>query len=75
MTVEPRRAAPRALRRWLRQSALLLQRAPAFWIGLSVLLCIAMFMSQRLPLVGAMLALIAYFSSVVLAAALDRPAV
>ncbi len=57
MIVEPRRAAPGALRRWSRQSVALLARAPAFWLGLALLLCLAMFLSQRLPLVGAMLAL------------------
>ncbi len=72
MIVEPRRAAPGALRRWSRQSVALLARAPAFWLGLALLLCLAMFLSQRLPLVGAMLALIAFFSSTVLAAVLDR---
>jgi hypothetical protein len=73
MLIEPRRAAPGALTRWSLQSSALLARAPAFWLGLALLLCLAMFASQRLPLLGAMLALLAFFGSILLAAALDRP--
>jgi hypothetical protein len=72
MLIEPRRAAPGALPRWSRQALALFGRAPVFWLGLSLLLCLCMFVSQRVPLIGGMLALITFFSSILLAEALDR---
>jgi hypothetical protein len=73
MYLEPRKAAPGALWRWSLQAVQLIGRGAGFWLGLVVLLCLAVFASQRLPLAGAMLALMAFFSSILIAAALDSP--
>lgn len=73
MQIEPREAAPGALLRWMMQALQLVARGAGLWAGLSLLLCLAIFASQRLPLVGGLLSLIAFFSSIVVAAALDRP--
>lgn len=73
MLVEPRTAAPGALWRWSLQAFELIGRGTGFWLGLVVLLCLAVFASQRLPLAGAMLSLMGFFSSILIAAALDGP--
>ena len=73
MLLEPRRAAPGALLRWSRQALALNLRGAGFWLGLAVLLCLAIFASQRLPVVGGMLALVTFFGSIIVAAAVDRP--
>jgi hypothetical protein len=73
MTIEPRQAAPGALRRWSRQACGLIARGFGFWLGLVLLVCLWMFAGQRLPLVDGMLALTAFFASILIAARLDRP--
>jgi len=72
MVVEPQRAAPGALRRWSVQALGLIARALSVWLGLILLLCLAIFAGQRLPLVSGMLALMAFFGSVLVAARTDR---
>jgi len=74
MVVEPRRAAPGALRRWSLQALGLIVRAFSVWLGLILLLCLAIFAGQRLPLVSGMLALMAFFGSVLVAARTDQSA-
>ncbi len=73
MLLEPRQAAPGALLRWSAQAVELIARGAGFWLGLMLLLCLAIFASQRLPLLGGMLALMAFFGSTLAAAALDQP--
>jgi len=72
MVVEPQRAAPGALRRWSVQAVGLIARALSVWLGLILLLCLAIFAGQRLPLVSGMLALMAFFGSVLVAARTDQ---
>lgn len=72
MLIEPRRAAPGALRRWSFQALGLIVRGAGVWLGLIVLLCLAIFAGQRLPLVSGLLALMAFFGSVLIAARLDE---
>lgn len=72
MLLEPRKAQPRALRRWSAQALQLMARGFGFWSGMVLLLCLAIFAGQRLPLVGGVLALAGFFGSIVVAAALDR---
>jgi hypothetical protein len=72
MVLEPRRAAPGALRRWSLQALGLMARALSVWVGLILLLCLAIFAGQRLPLVSGMLALMGFFGSVLVAARTDR---
>lgn len=74
MLLEPREAAPGALLRWTLEACGLIARGSWFWLGLTLLLCLAIFASQRLPLVGGMLALMSFFGSILAAAALDEPA-
>lgn len=59
--------------RWSVQAVGLIRRGLGFWIGMTLLVCLAIFAGQRLPLVAGVLALTAYFGSVVVAARLDRP--
>ncbi len=73
MVIEPRQAEPGAVMRWSRQSCALIRRGAAFWLGITLAFCVWMFLGQRLPIVDGALALIAFFSSVVIAARLDRP--
>lgn len=73
MTIEPRQASPGAMRRWSRLALRLLARGFGFWLGLVLLVCLWMFAGQRLPLVDGMLALSAFFASVLIAARVDRP--
>lgn len=73
MLIEPRQADPRALVRWSRQAVQLIRRGLGFWTGMTLLVCLAMFAGQRLPLVSGVLALTAFFGSIVVAARLDRP--
>jgi hypothetical protein len=73
MLLEPREAQPRAIRRWSGQALALIARGFGFWLGMILLLCLAIFAGQRLPLVGGVLALAGFFGCIVVAAALDRP--
>jgi hypothetical protein len=74
MVIEPRRAEPGAVRRWSRQAFALIRRGIGFWAGLTLAFCVWMFLGQRMPILDGALALVAFFSSVVIAARLDRPA-
>lgn len=73
MLIEPRKADRGSLLRWSRQALELIRRGLSFWIGMMLLASLAIFAGQRVPLVAAMLALTAYFGSIVVAARLDRP--
>ncbi|MFO1427120.1 MAG: hypothetical protein U1F11_09115 [Steroidobacteraceae bacterium] len=73
MTIEPRRAAPGAVLRWSRQACALIARGFGYWLGLVLLVCLWMFVGQRLPLIDGMLALAAFFASILIAAQLDGP--
>jgi hypothetical protein len=73
MLIEPRQAAPGALRRWSGQALALMARGLSVWLGLILLLCLAIFAGQRLPLVSGLLALMAFFGSMLVAARLDQP--
>jgi hypothetical protein len=73
MLIEPREAEPGALWRWTRQASSLIGRAFGFWIGLVLLMCLWMFFGQRLPIVDGILALAAFFASILIAAEVDRP--
>ena len=72
MVFMPRQAAPGALRRWSLQAFRLISRGLGVWLGLIVLLCLAIFAGQRLPLVSGVLALMAYFGSILVAARVDQ---
>lgn len=72
MVLEPRQAAPGALRRWSAQALGLIARGLSVWLGLLLLLCLAIFAGQRLPLISGLLALMAFFGSILVAARLDR---
>lgn len=72
MLLEPRQAAPGALRRWSGQALRLIGRGISVWLGLILLLCLAIFAGQRLPLVSGVLALMAFFGSILVAARLDQ---
>lgn len=72
MVIEPRQAAPGALRRWTVQALRLITRGFSVWLGLILLLCLAIFAGQRLPLISGVLALMAFFGSILVAARLDR---
>ncbi len=64
--------APGAISRWTRQSCALIARGFSFWVALVLLVCVGMFAGQRVPLFDGVLALLAFFSSVLIAASLDR---
>jgi hypothetical protein len=72
VTVHPRQAGPGAIRRWTRQSLALIARGFSFWVALILLVCVGMFVGQRVPLFDGVLALLGFFSSVLIAASLDR---
>jgi len=72
MVIEPRQAEPRAIWRWSRQAIQLVGRGFSFWLGLTALVCLWMFMGQRLPILDAILALSTFFASILIAAQLDR---
>lgn len=72
MVIEPRQASPGALRRWSVQALRLIARGLSVWLGLILLLCLAIFAGQRLPLVSGVLALMAFFGSILVAARLDQ---
>ena len=72
MLIEPRQAEPGALWRWTRQASSLIARGFGFWMGLTALLCLWMFVGQRLPIVDGILALSTFFASILIAAQLDR---
>ncbi len=72
MVIEPRQAAPGALRRWSVQALGLIGRGVSVWLGLVLLLCLAIFAGQRLPLISGVLALMAFFGSILVAARLDQ---
>ncbi len=69
--IKPRKAAPGALLRWSRQSLELVARGAGLWLGLVLLFCLSIFASQRLPLVGGLLSLIAFLGSILVASRLD----
>lgn len=73
---EPRQADPGALPRWSVQAIQLMLRGFGSWAGLMLLLCLAIFAGQHFPLVAGVLALAAFFASVIVAARMDqaRPA-
>lgn len=73
---EPRQADPGTLRRWSLQAVQLMLRGLGSWGGLMLLLCLAIFAGQHFPLVAGVLALSAFFASVIVAARMDqsRPA-
>jgi hypothetical protein len=73
MLIEPRKAAPGALLRWSTQALQLIGRGFSFWLGLILIFCLSIFATQRLPLVGGILALAAFFCSTLVAGALDQP--
>ena len=72
MLIEARSAAPGAVLRWSRQALDLLRRGLSFWSGLSLLMCLWVFVGHRLPLVSAILALVALLSCMLIASHLDR---
>jgi hypothetical protein len=72
MTIEPRQAGPRAISRWTRQSLALIARGFGFWTGLVLIVCLGMFVGQRVPLLDGVLAMLGFFASVLIAATLDR---
>ncbi len=72
MLIEPRQARPGALRRWSVEAVGLIGRGISVWLGLILLLCLAIFAGQRLPLVSGILALMAFFGSILVAARLDQ---
>jgi hypothetical protein len=73
MILEPRQAGPGAPLRWSRQAIALIGRGFGFWLGLLLVSCLSIFAGHRLPLVSGVLSLAAFFSSVLIAAQLDRP--
>ncbi len=73
MIIEPRQAGRGALLRWTRLALRLIARGFGFWLGLVLLVCLWMFAGQRLPLIDGILALMAFFASILIAARLDRP--
>lgn len=72
MLLEPRKVPPGAVLRWSSQALRLIGRGLGAWFGLVVLLCVAIFAGQRLPLVSGALALLAFFGSIIIAARLDQ---
>jgi len=72
MVIEPRQVPPGALFRWSGQALRLMARGFGAWLGMILLLCLAIFAGQRLPLVSGLLALLAFFSSILVAARLDQ---
>jgi len=72
MTLEPRQAAPGALRRWVCLALQLLWRGAGVWLALGLLMCLWIFVGHRLPLLSAMLALSALLGSILIAAQVDR---
>lgn len=73
MLLEPRQADRGAILRWSAQALALIRRGFGYWLGMTLLVCLAIFAGQRLPLVAGVLSLTAYFGSVVVAARLDQP--
>lgn len=72
MVLEPRTAAPGALRRWVRQSLDLLWRGFGFWSALTLLMCLWMFFGHHLPLLSGVLAVSALLACMLIAAQLDQ---
>lgn len=52
MRIDPRVVGLSALRRWMRQALELLWRGAGFWLALSLLMCLWMFMAHRTPILG-----------------------
>jgi hypothetical protein len=73
MILEPRQAAAGAPLRWSRQAVALIARGFGFWLGLLMVSCLSIFAGHRLPILDGVLALAAFFASVLIAAQLDRP--
>lgn len=72
MLLEPRTAAPGALRRWSRQALDLLWRGLGVWSALTLLMCLWMFFGHHLPLLSGVLAVSALLACMLIAARLDR---
>ncbi|HPF28080.1 MAG TPA: hypothetical protein P5528_00490 [Steroidobacteraceae bacterium] len=72
MVIEPRLVEPGAIRRWTRQAFGLLRRGFSVWAAITALLCLWMFLGQRIPILDATLALSAFFGGVIVAARLDQ---
>ena len=72
MLIEPRKAAPGAVRRWSWQALQLLWRGRGFWLALSLLMCLGLFFAHRLPVVAGLLAFGALLACMLIAARLDR---
>jgi len=73
MTIEPRQVEAGAIARWSAQALHLIARGSRFWIGLTLLFCLWMFLTRGIPLLDAMLGLTSFFASILVAARLDRP--
>jgi hypothetical protein len=72
MVIEPRQVPAGALLRWTGQALQLISRGLGAWLGLILLVCLAIFAGQRLPLISGVLSLLALFSSILVAARLDQ---
>ena len=72
MIVEPRQVPPGALFRWTGQALQLIARGAGAWLGLILLLCLAIFAGQRLPLLSGILSLLALLGSILVAARVDQ---
>ncbi len=73
MTIEPRQVEAGAIGRWSGQALRLIARGSRFWIALTLLFCLWMFLTRGIPLLDAMLGLTSFFASILVAARLDRP--
>jgi hypothetical protein len=72
MMLEPQVAARGALLRWVRQALGLLWRGAGFWLALSLLMCLWVFVGHRFPLLSGMLAMSALLGCILIAAQLDQ---
>ena len=72
MVIEPRQVPAGALFRWSGQALRLIARGLGAWLGLILLVCLAIFAGQRLPLISGVLSLLAFFGSILVAARLDQ---
>ncbi len=72
MVIEPRQVPPGALLRWTGQALQLIARSAGAWLGLILLLCLAIFAGQRLPLLSGVLSLLALLGSILVAARVDQ---
>jgi hypothetical protein len=72
MRIEPRVVGISALGRWIRQALELLWRGAGFWLALTLLMCLWMFMVHRTPILGGVLAVSSLLSCTLIAAQVDR---